>query len=47
MEGIAKTVFSQKSFFCCFEGRILVFFEGLGASSSAFFGALETGLKIE
>ena len=45
-EGIAKTMFSQKSFFDDSRVDIWCFLEALGVVF-LFFAALETGLKIE
>ena len=46
MEGIAKTMFSQKSFFGDATVDVLLFFEALGTGFLTF-SALGTGLKIE
>ena len=45
VEGIAKTMFSQKSFFGDSEVDFLCFLEALGTGFLTF-SALETGLKI-
>ena len=45
MRGIAKTNFSQKLEFVCFQGPLLTFFGGLGRLF-VIFDALETGLKF-
>ena len=45
MEGIAKTMFSQKSFIGDSRVDFLCFLEALGAGFLSF-SALETGLKI-
>ena len=46
MEGIAKNMFTQKSFFGDSKVDFLLFFEALGTRFSDF-SALETSLEIE
>ena len=46
MEGVAKTMFSQKTFIGDSRAEFLCFLEALGAGFLSF-SALETGLKIE
>ena len=46
VEGIAKTMFSQKSFFGDSKVDLLCFLDALGAGF-LIFSALETGFKIE
>ena len=46
MEGIAKTMFSQKPFISYSRVQIYCFLEALGTGFLSF-SALETGLKIE